>query len=129
MMTIVIHFHQAHYRNFKHYYTEHVQKHLRCEFPHLLSYARFIQRLPSILQPLCAFLQRCLGRCSGIGFIDSTALAVRDNRHIAVVYPRSECSFRLAHGGCFDERPCQLIPDVFEPLLLKAGRAKRLDYQ
>ncbi len=30
---------------------------------------------------------------------------------------------------CFDERPCQLVADVFEPLPRQAGRAKRVDYQ
>jgi transposase len=30
---------------------------------------------------------------------------------------------------CFDERPCQLVADVFEPLPRKAGRAKRVDYE
>lgn len=29
---------------------------------------------------------------------------------------------------CFDERPCQLVADVFEPLPRKAGRAQRVDY-
>jgi transposase len=82
MMTIVIHFHQARYRDFKTYYTEYVQKRLNAEFPHLISYARFIQRLPNILEPLCVFLQLCFGRCTGIAFIDSTALAVCDNRRI-----------------------------------------------
>ena len=33
IMTILIHFHQSHYRDFKGYYCEHVQKHLRGEFP------------------------------------------------------------------------------------------------
>jgi hypothetical protein len=82
LMTIVIHFHQARYRDFKTYYTRYVQVHLRAEFPHLISYGRFIQRLPSVLQPLCVFLQACFGTCTGIGFIDSTALAVCDNRRI-----------------------------------------------
>jgi hypothetical protein len=82
MMTIVIHFHQARYRDFKTYYTQYVQVHLEREFPTLISYARFIQRLPSILQPLCAFLPTCFGLCTGIGFIDATALAVCDNRRI-----------------------------------------------
>ena len=82
IMTIVIHFHQARYRDFKSYYTRYVQVHLRAEFPHLISYGRFIQRLPAVLQPLCVFLQTCFGPCSGIGFIDSTALAVCDNRRI-----------------------------------------------
>jgi hypothetical protein len=83
MMTIVIHFHQARYRDFKTYYTQHVQVFLRGEFPQLVSYERFIQCLPSILEPLCAFLQTCFGSCTGIAFIDSTALAVCDNRRIS----------------------------------------------
>lgn len=29
---------------------------------------------------------------------------------------------------CFDNRPCQLVADVFEPLPRKAGRAQRFDY-
>src|SRR5258705_7246565 len=32
IMTIMIHFHQAHYRHFKAYYIEHVQGHLQREF-------------------------------------------------------------------------------------------------
>ena len=34
IMTIMIHFHQAHYRHFKAYYIEHVQVYLQPEFPH-----------------------------------------------------------------------------------------------
>ena len=33
IMTIVIHFHQANYRNFKHYYQKHVCEYLRGDFP------------------------------------------------------------------------------------------------
>lgn len=29
---------------------------------------------------------------------------------------------------CFDERPCQLLAELFEPLPRQAGRAKRVDY-
>lgn len=42
IMTILIHFHQSHYRTTKAYYVEHVQKHLRGEFPCLVCYARFV---------------------------------------------------------------------------------------
>src|SRR4051794_4202135 len=76
MMTLVIHFHQARYRAFKTYYTQYVQVYLDREFPKLISYERFIQLLPSILEPLCVFLRTCFGRCSGIAFIDSSALGV-----------------------------------------------------
>ena len=64
MMTIVIHFHQARYRDFKTYYTEYVQVYLRREFPTLISYGRFVQLLPSILEPLCVFLHTCFGHCT-----------------------------------------------------------------
>lgn len=36
VMTILIHFHQSHYRNFKAYYCQHVQKYLGSEFPGLV---------------------------------------------------------------------------------------------
>lgn len=70
-------------RDFKTYYTQHVQVYLGAEFPQLISYERFIQRLPSILQALCVFLQTRLGSCIGIGFIDSTAMAVCKNQRIS----------------------------------------------
>lgn len=82
IMTILIHFHQSHYRDFKTYYTKHVCKHLRSEFPHLVSYQRFVILMPSVLGPLSAYLKSLYGRCQGISFIDSTALAVCDNHRI-----------------------------------------------
>ena len=44
IMTILIHFHQSNYRNFKAYHLEYVMTHLRNEFPGLVSYNRFIER-------------------------------------------------------------------------------------
>lgn len=82
IMTIIIYFHQSHYRDFKTYYKEHVCKHLRGEFPNLVSYERFVILMPSALGPLGAYLKSLYGRCSGISFIDSTALAVCDNHRI-----------------------------------------------
>lgn len=81
-LTLMVHFHQSQYRTFKAYYIEHVQKFLRGEFPQLVSYTRFVQLIPSLVVPLCAYLQQCYGRCTGISFIDSTPLAVCDNRRI-----------------------------------------------
>src|SRR4030065_2274144 len=84
VMTILIHFHQSHYRNFKAYYCEHVQPHLRSEFPALVSYTRFVEFMPSALLPLCAYFQQtCLGDCTGVSFIDSTSLDVCLNQRIA----------------------------------------------
>ena len=73
IMTILIHFHQSNYRNFKAYYLEYVMTH-----PGLVSYNRFIELIPSVIVPLNA----CLGTCTGITFIDSTTLAVCKNPRI-----------------------------------------------
>jgi len=73
IMTILIHFHQSNYRNFKAYYLEYVMTH-----PGLVSYNRFVELIPSVIVPLNA----CLGTCTGITFIDSTTLAVCKNPRI-----------------------------------------------
>jgi hypothetical protein len=83
IMTILILFHQSHYRTFKAFYTEHVSVHLRSEFPGLVSYNRFVEFFPSALVPLLVYLHSCLGRCTGVSFVDSTKLAVCHNRRIA----------------------------------------------
>jgi hypothetical protein len=84
VMTILIHFHQSHYRNFKAYYSEYVLHHLRGEFPGLVSYTRFVDFIPSVLLPLCAYLRStCLGDCTGLSFIDSTSIDVCLNQRIA----------------------------------------------
>src|SRR5512142_3309265 len=82
IMTIVILFHQSHYRTFKAYYTEYVQRHWCGEFPTLVSYQRFVELMPTVLVPLVAYLHTQLGRCSGISFIDSTQLSVCRNARI-----------------------------------------------
>jgi len=82
IMTILIYFHQSHYRNFKAYYSEHVYQHLKAEFPNLVSYERFVVLMPSVLGPLSAYLKSLYGNCSGISFVDSTALAVCDPHRI-----------------------------------------------
>jgi hypothetical protein len=81
-MTIIIHFHQSRYRNFKAYYTEHVCQHLRGEFPNLVTYECFEILMPSVFGPLSAYLKSLYGCCSGVSFIDSTALEVWDNHRI-----------------------------------------------
>lgn len=83
IMTILIHFHQSHYRDFKAYYTDYVLERLQGEFPGLVSYTRFVEFIPSVLLPLCIYLRtKCLGTCTGISFIDSTSLAVCKNPRI-----------------------------------------------
>lgn len=83
IMTILIAFHQSHYRDFKAYYHEQVLKYWYPEFPGLVSYNRFVEFIPSALVPLMMYLRTCcLGKCSGISFIDSTSLDVCLNQRI-----------------------------------------------
>ena len=82
-MTILIAFHQSHYRDFKAFYCEHVLKNWRAEFPGLVSYSRFVEYVPSVLVPLLMYLRTCcLGSCTGISFVDSTSLDVCRNQRI-----------------------------------------------
>ena len=83
IMTIIIHFHQSHYRDFKAYYTQHVLVHLRAEFPNLVSYPRFVELMPTALLPLCVYLNSRLAVSRGLAFIDSTPLPVCHNKRIA----------------------------------------------
>ncbi len=104
IMTILIHFHQSHYRHFKAYYTDYVLERLRSEFPGLVSYNRCVEFIPSVLVPLCVYLRTaCLGTCTGIAFIDSTALAVCKNPRI---HSHKVCAGlaergKTATGWCF----------------------------
>ena len=143
IMTIVIHFHQSSYRDFKNYYTKHVLIHLRGEFPKLVSYNRFVALMPRVGILLLAYLQRCKGRCTGISFVDATSIAVCHNKRIArnrvfdgwaargktsmgwfygfklhlIVNEQGELlAFRLTPGNVDDRKP---LPDMAEALFGK----------
>jgi transposase len=139
MMTIIIYFHQSHYRHFKAYYTEHVCQHLRREFPNLVSYERFVILMPSVLGPLSAYLKSRYGRCHGISFIDSTALLVCDNHRIhnhkvfATLAQRGKGSMGWFYGfklhlvinDCGELLACQITPgnvDDRQPVLALCSR-------
>lgn len=104
IMAIVIHFHQSGYRDFKDYYTKHVQVQLRCEFPQLVSYSRFVTLMQRVVWLLWAYAQACCGMCTGISFVDSTALRVCTNRRInrhqvfAGLAARGQCSLGWFYG-------------------------------
>jgi hypothetical protein len=83
ILTILIAFHQSHYRDFKAYYGEQVLKKWSSEFPGLVSYQRFVEYISVSLMPLIVYLRTCcLGQCSEISFIDSTSLDVCLNQRI-----------------------------------------------
>lgn len=90
MMTILVAFHHSGYRTFKAFYTGYVCQHWRDAFPvtiaaiapGLVSYHRFVELTPSVVVALFLYLQSLLGKCTGITFADSTALAVCENPRI-----------------------------------------------
>ena len=81
MITILVLFHSNTFRNFKHFYLFYVCRELKEEFPNLLSYTRFVERMPRVAIPLLLFLKLALmGECTGITFIDSTRIPVCENK-------------------------------------------------
>lgn len=129
IMTLMIHFHQSRYRDFKSYYTRYVQVYLRSEFPQLVSYERFVQLMPSVLVPLCAYLSRSYGRCSGISFIDSTSIAVCHNRRIQShrVFIGIAARGRTSVGWFFGFKLHLVVNDQGELLALKLTPANTDD--
>ena len=86
VMTILILFHSGHYRDLKHYYINHVKKHMKSEFPQTVSYNRFVELQKKVVLKLAIFLKMFyLGKCTGISYIDSTPIRVchikREKQH------------------------------------------------
>lgn len=82
VMTIIVLFHSSGYRTFKDFYTHEMLRHGRRDFPHLVSYNRFVELMPLAAMPLAAYLETRFGECRGVSFVDSTSLAVCHNRRI-----------------------------------------------
>ena len=83
IITIMITFQLSGFRTFKHFYLYYLQKHMQKEFPKTVSYNRFTELMQQNLMPLTLFLKTCcLGKCSGISFIDSTPVRVCKNKRI-----------------------------------------------
>jgi Transposase DDE domain len=81
-MTILVLFHGVHYRTFKHFYLKHVRLYFRTDFPGLPSYSRFVELIPAVLVPLCAYGQTRKGQPTGLQFIDRLPIRVCHNRRI-----------------------------------------------
>jgi len=81
IITILVAFHLSGLQCFKWYY-EHLLFLHRSEFPHLVSYTRFIELMPGALIPMCAYLNGQTGEATGISFVDSTPIAVCKNKRI-----------------------------------------------
>ena len=75
IMTILVLFHTSHFRDLKSFYLGSLSQHMRREFPHVISYNRFVERQAKVGLHLLLFFQTCaLGKCTGISIIDSTPL-------------------------------------------------------
>jgi hypothetical protein len=67
-MTLIMAFHLAYYRTFKHFYTDFIARYHRAEFPRLVSYSRFVELMSEALIPLCVFLNQRRGTVTGLSF-------------------------------------------------------------
>jgi hypothetical protein len=83
IITIILYFYQSKHRHFKHYYLNYVCTHLKQDFPHLVSYNRFIELKNRVVIPMCAYLQSTFSPSGEINFVDSTCIKVCHNRRIA----------------------------------------------
>lgn len=75
IMSILIAFHRDGSRNFKKYY-ERLLKYHKNDFPRLPSYNHFLEIRKAATIPLFAFFNWLKGDCTGVSFIDATAMAV-----------------------------------------------------
>ena len=82
IMTILILFHLSHYRTFKDFYHECVIRHLKCYFPDLLSYNRFLELKSFIIPVLVVYMKHKSGTENVMYYIDSTTLKVCRNQRI-----------------------------------------------
>jgi hypothetical protein len=77
VITIMIYFHLKQFRNLKHFYVNYIQEHCKGYFPDTVSYNRFVELQQKAVLPMSVFLKMCcLGKCTGISFIDATSLKV-----------------------------------------------------
>jgi hypothetical protein len=84
VISITLLFHLSGFRTFKHFYVFYVQKHMKSEFPKTVSYNRFVELQQSCLMQMVIFLKTvCLGKCTGISFVDSTPIRVCNNKRIS----------------------------------------------
>jgi hypothetical protein len=105
VITILVYFHLMNYRSLKHFYISHVLPHMRSEFPHAVSYNRFVELQQKAMMPMCIFLKTfCLGTCTGISFIDSTPIRAchikreKQNKVFKGLAAKGQCSIGWFYG-------------------------------
>ncbi len=125
IMTIIIHFHQSHFRDFKTYYTKYVMIYLHKEFPTLVSYNRFVELMPSVLVLICLFIYFQSKLTSGIYFIDSTVLSVCHHKRASSnrVFKGLAKKSKSTMGWYYGFKLHLLINDVGEIIAFKMTQA------
>ena len=105
VMTILILFHSAGYKNLKHFYIYYVQEHMKKEFPETVAYNRFVELQKKVIMYLAIFVKTCcLGKCTGISYIDSTPLRSchikREKQHKVFkgIAQKGQCSLGWFYG-------------------------------
>jgi len=105
VITIMILFHAGGFRHLKHFYTQYVQVHMRRDFPQTVSYNRFVELQQKATMPMAIFLKTCcLGKCTGVSFIDSTPLRAchirreRSNKVFKGLAAKGQCSIGWFFG-------------------------------
>lgn len=85
MLTILIFYHYSGSKCFRYYYQDWVQAQLSSYFPTLISYERFVARMPRLLPGLFLLLKWLCAQSQRTGYyvIDSKPLAVCDNHRIS----------------------------------------------
>jgi hypothetical protein len=83
IMTILVLFHISHYRTFKNFYLSCVLEDLSSEFPMAVSYSRFVFLIPTVLEPLTAYVLSQAGEKTNYYYVDSTKLVVCHNKRIS----------------------------------------------
>ena len=98
VMTILVLFHTKRFRDLKSFYLGYVCQHMKKEFPHTVSYNRFVEWQAQVALHLLLFLQTCaLGKCTGISIIDSTPLV---SCHIKRMHMHKTMKGWAAKGKC-----------------------------
>jgi len=83
IMTILVHFQNSNYRNFKAFYLEDICQNHRSEFPSFVSYPRMVRLIPRALIALVKLMMFVQGKPTGISIIDSTSINVCHNKRIS----------------------------------------------
>ena len=102
VMAILVIFHTRRFRDLKSFYLYYVCRHMREEFPHTVSYNRFVERQAQVGMHLLLFLETCaLGKCT-MGWFYGFKL------HLVINDKGEIMQWRLTPGNADDRSPIEI---------------------